>query len=186
MKTYYIAVPGGSPVGPLDEEVIKKGVEDGTYKIDSLVFCEGMADWEPLSKHIAVTPPTPAVPPVPVVPAVPPVPQGGTASAGDGQYSFGQAIASCFKRYAKFDGRARRSEYWWFYLLSNVVCCIPVIGMIVVWACIVPMIAVGWRRMHDIGKPGWFVLIPFYSLYLAAQPSVGPNEFGAAPAEPEK
>lgn len=47
MKIYYIAVPGGSPVGPLDEEVIKKGVEDGTYKIDSLVFCEGMADWEP-------------------------------------------------------------------------------------------------------------------------------------------
>ncbi|MBQ1960275.1 MAG: DUF805 domain-containing protein, partial [Akkermansia sp.] len=108
------------------------------------------------------------------------------APAGDGQYSFGQAIASCFKRYAKFDGRARRSEYWWFYLMTSVVSFIPIIGFIGALACIVPMIAVGWRRMHDIGKPGWFILIPIYSLYLAAQPSVGPNEFGAAPAEPEK
>jgi len=187
MKKYYISAPGGSPEGPFDEETIKKGIEDGTYKSDSLVFSEGMADWEPVSKHIVVAAPAspvPPVPPAPAVPPVPPAPQAGISAAGNTGYSFGQSISSCFKRYAKFDGRACQSEYWWFFLFTFIVGFIPVIGLLASLACIVPSIAVAWRRMHDIGKPGWFALIPIYGLILCAQPSVGPNQFGNAPDAP--
>ncbi len=47
---------------------------------------------------------------------------------------------------------------------------------------IVPSVAVAIRRMHDVGKPGWFVLIPVYDIYLATLPSEGPNAHGTAPA----
>lgn len=179
MKTYYIAVPGGTPQGPFGEDVIKQGVANGTYPADALVFTEGMTEWEPLSKHIAVA--TPQVPGVPGVPAMPQVPAGGCT-----EYNFGQAITSCFKRYAKFEGRASRSEYWWFFLFYGVGTNIPLIGLIIMLAGLVPMIAVAWRRMHDINKSGWYSLIPIYSLVLAAQESEGPNQYGSAPAAPEK
>ena len=40
--------------------------------------------------------------------------------------------------------------------------------------------------MHDIGRPGWFSLIPIYSLYLATLPSTEANTFGAAAAKPDE
>ena len=45
-----------------------------------------------------------------------------------------------------------------------------------------PSIAVGVRRMHDVDKSGWFILIPIYNLILAVTPGVvGPNEYGHDP-----
>ena len=45
-----------------------------------------------------------------------------------------------------------------------------------------PSIAVGIRRMHDVGKSGWFILIPIYDLILAVTPGViGPNKYGEDP-----
>ena len=53
-------------------------------------------------------------------------------------------------------------------------------------AVLVPSIAVGVRRMHDVGKSGWFLLIPIYNLILACTDGqVGPNEYGADPKRPE-
>ena len=84
--------------------------------------------------------------------------------------SFGEAIKTCFEKYATFSGRARRSEYWYFYLftflVSTVLDCIPIFGALsCVWllAQIIPSIAVTVRRFHDIGKSGWnylFFAIP--------------------------
>ena len=49
-------------------------------------------------------------------------------------------------------------------------------------AILVPSIAVGVRRMHDVGKSGWFLLIPIYNLILACTDGVkGENEYGADP-----
>lgn len=101
----------------------------------------------------------------------------------------GNAISICFSKYATFTGRASRSEYWYFYLFYIIA---YVVGMIldavagsgyIQYLLIVPLwlpqIAVGVRRMHDVGKSGWFVLIPIYNLVLLCSSSnPGPNKYG--------
>ena len=75
-----------------------------------------------------------------------------------------EATKLFFTRYTDFNGRSRRSEYWWSSLS------IAIIGAIVsailgdlsfIWslAILVPGIAVSVRRLHDIGKSGWWYLI---------------------------
>jgi len=109
--------------------------------------------------------------------------------------NFGQAISTCFSKYVTFTGRASRPEFWWFFLFQIIV--LIVTGMIssilygiAALAMLLPGIAVGVRRLHDIGKTGWLMLIALIPivglllLYWFAQPSDGPNQFdeGAAPA----
>ena len=85
------------------------------------------------------------------------------------------AVKTCFSKYATFSGRASRSEYWFFYLFT-------IIASIVTWVIdtmllgysaedtgaislifqiiiILPSLAVGARRLHDIGKSGWWQLL---------------------------
>jgi uncharacterized membrane protein YhaH (DUF805 family) len=51
---------------------------------------------------------------------------------------------------------------------------------------LIPSIAVGVRRMHDVGKSGWFLLIPIYNLVLACTDGEqGPNQYGSDPKRPE-
>lgn len=97
------------------------------------------------------------------------------------------------KNYANFNGRARRKEYWMFVLiymiiyipLSMLAVKIPAINiltMILSLGLIIPSIAVGVRRMHDVGKSGWFLLIPIYSFILACtNGEVGTNQYGPDP-----
>ena len=97
------------------------------------------------------------------------------------------------KKYADFNGRARRQEYWMFFLFNLII----VIGLIIIGrtldgsrfparlyrlAVLVPSIAVGVRRMHDPDHCGWYLLIPIYNLILAARPGqMGDNRFGRDP-----
>jgi uncharacterized membrane protein YhaH (DUF805 family) len=99
------------------------------------------------------------------------------------------------KKYADFNGRARRSEFWYFLLfvivgifalslilgfisstLAAIVTGIFYLGMFIPYlACLI-------RRMHDVGKSGWYCLIPIYSIILIftdSQP--GSNEYGPNP-----
>jgi len=96
------------------------------------------------------------------------------------------------KNYALFTGRARRSEYWYFALFSTIVSVAlsftelalktPYLSTFYSFAVMLPSIAVGIRRMHDVGKSGWFILIPIYDLILAVTPGViGPNKYGEDP-----
>lgn len=96
------------------------------------------------------------------------------------------------KNYTNFEGRARRREYWGFALVNfgiGVVIGIidgllktQYLGLVFNLAVLLPSIAVGVRRMHDVGKSGWFLLIPFYNLYLAVTPGdTGSNEYGSDP-----
>jgi len=102
------------------------------------------------------------------------------------------------QKYAVFEGRARRSEYWYFvlvnFLISLVLSLIDgalglmTFGISTVYslAVLVPTIAVAVRRMHDVGKSGWFVLIPIYNFILAVtEGESGSNEYGADPKNPE-
>jgi uncharacterized membrane protein YhaH (DUF805 family) len=116
---------------------------------------------------------------------------------------FGQAIATGFKKYVTFSGRASRSEYWFWVLFT-------IIGGIVAGTldyaifsdndfaspldaifnliCFLPSLAVGIRRLYDIGKTGWWVLIAFTIIGIivlivwACQKSdTGPNAYGPEP-----
>lgn len=106
------------------------------------------------------------------------------------------------KKYGAFNGRARRSEYWYFFLFNLIASFslgiidgligtfdeasgLGLIGSVYSLAVLVPSIAVGVRRMHDVGKSGWFLLIPIYNLILAVTAGeVGENEYGPDPKNP--
>ena len=121
--------------------------------------------------------------------------------------SFGQAISSVFKNYANFNGRARRSEFWFFalfnliiYLAASVInyliaggsdttSIIGIIYLLYSLATILPSLAVSWRRLHDIGKSGayiLFILIPlvgwiFLLAWFVKDSDMGENRFGPNP-----
>ena len=78
--------------------------------------------------------------------------------------TFGEALSMFYKRWNDFDGRSTRAEYWYPVLYMFVAGMI--LGAINQWLGslfslinLVPAIAVGIRRMHDIGKSGWWILI---------------------------
>jgi uncharacterized membrane protein YhaH (DUF805 family) len=84
--------------------------------------------------------------------------------------SFGEAIKSVFSKYATFSGRARRSEFWYFFLFNllvsfvlNLIPHFTVVSGLWALAILIPSLAVMVRRLHDIGKSGWtylYFLIP--------------------------
>ena len=106
------------------------------------------------------------------------------------------------QRYADFDGRSRRSEYWYFFLanfiiawvLNFIVGIIPFLGFVrylYSLALLVPAIACAVRRMHDVGKPGitlLFAFIPiigtiYVIILLATAGTVGDNAYGPDPKQ---
>jgi len=106
------------------------------------------------------------------------------------QYRVPLSVAAM--RYAKGispKGRASRSEFWWGLLFSYVLN-LGLSGIfggtsLYFWLLLVIVALVvflGWRRMHDIGRPGWWCLVPFYNLYLSMLPSEQvANSFGPLP-----
>jgi len=107
---------------------------------------------------------------------------------------FKQAVITCLRdKYADFSGRAGRSEFWWFFLFQLIVTAILTtiherLGNVASLALLLPALGAGARRLHDIGKSGWFQLlwfIPFIGwlvlLYWFVQPSGEANTYGAAP-----
>ena len=121
--------------------------------------------------------------------------------------TFDQSVRSVLSNYATFEGRAMRSEYWYWVLFTllvsmglnlleamlqstgpDMVLAFNLIGLAFSLATLVPSIAVGIRRMHDVGKSGWNILWSLtiigvlYVLYLYVQPSQpGANAYGAQP-----
>ncbi len=100
------------------------------------------------------------------------------------------------QNYVNFEGRARRAEYWYF-VLFNVIISLGIgfiggmigtewLGNIYSLGVLLPSVAVAIRRMHDVGKSGWYCLIPIYNIVLAATPGeVGSNQYGPDPKNPE-
>ena len=98
------------------------------------------------------------------------------------------------QNYFNLNGRARRSEYWYFVIFNVIISVtltvfgeftgLSIISSIYTLAMLAPSIAVAVRRMHDVGKSGWFVLIPIYNLVLAVtEGNKGTNEYGPDPKE---
>ena len=122
-----------------------------------------------------------------------------------GRRSFGTAVKICLRRYAQFEGRAPRSEYWWFALFTVLASIVADIldsaflhggfGLIsdLVWlALLLPSIAVQVRRLHDIDRTGWWwwiVLVPLLGWILllvwnCTPGTEGPNRYGDDPLGP--
>ncbi|GAB4578880.1 MAG: DUF805 domain-containing protein [Anaerolineales bacterium] len=103
--------------------------------------------------------------------------------------TFFESIRVCLTKYAEFDGRASRAEFWWFtlfvvlvtsaltYLSENVAAVFLVVVLL-------PYLAVGARRLHDTGKSGWwqlYYLVPiagFAIVWILCAAESHPDETG--------
>jgi uncharacterized membrane protein YhaH (DUF805 family) len=109
--------------------------------------------------------------------------------------TFTQSIKLCFAKYADFNGRAKRPEYWWFFLFlillgaaTGIVS--QTLNGVVALATILPSLAVGARRLHDTNRSGWWQLlciIPIIGwivmvVFLAQEGQTTDNRFGNMPS----
>ena len=116
-----------------------------------------------------------------------------------------EAVTSCLRNCADFSGRAIRSEYWYWSLASSVVCFVfglidetlnpgtqlglfSAVTALVTFGLLLPGLAVSVRRLHDVDKSGWWMLLGFTVvgivplIYWACQRgTVGQNRFGSDP-----
>jgi uncharacterized membrane protein YhaH (DUF805 family) len=80
--------------------------------------------------------------------------------------SFPQAIRLGFKNYFKFRGRATRAEFWWVFLvyipIGQILPNLNPVFWIATLAFIIPVTSLATRRLHDIGKSGWWQVL-FYA-----------------------
>jgi uncharacterized membrane protein YhaH (DUF805 family) len=104
--------------------------------------------------------------------------------------TFSESIQTCFSKYADFNGRAVRSEYWWFVLFLVLVSLAlsmvsDIVSGIFSLAVLVPSIAAAARRLHDTDRSGWWQLIALLPIigiivlivFLAQEGSAGTNRF---------
>ena len=127
---------------------------------------------------------------------------------------FLEAIQTCIvKKYCDFEGRASRSEFWWFFLGNVIISyawafiismitgasimagmdghyqfsALQLLSYIPTIALLLPTLGVGARRLHDIGKSGWWQLLYLICcgglrlLYFFVLDSEGDNQYGPKP-----
>ncbi|MDP2134851.1 MAG: DUF805 domain-containing protein [Sulfuritalea sp.] len=103
--------------------------------------------------------------------------------------TFGESIKTCFSKYAEFNGRASRSEFWWWFLFTFLATAAAEIvsenlSALFSLAVLLPSLAVGARRLHDTDRSAWFLLLWFLPiigwiilLVWAVQAAKEPNRF---------
>jgi len=112
---------------------------------------------------------------------------------------FVTAVKTCFSKFATFEGRAARSEYWFFALflalasavltVVDIALGIEVLSLIFSLITLIPSIAVSVRRLHDTNRSGWWYLLIFIPLiglivlliWFCTRGTAGPNRFGEDP-----
>ena len=134
-----------------------------------------------------------------------------SASAGRPAHMIGFSDAvrnALMNNYVNFNGRASRSEYWWFFLFTIILQfialpidivvlgydmmdpgAIQIVGTIAGLALFLPGLCVLVRRLHDLGKSGWWVLIaliPFLGaivllVFMVTEGEQLPNQYGEVP-----
>lgn len=111
-----------------------------------------------------------------------------------------------WRKYAIFSGRARRKEYWWFFLINLLVSIglaivdgitgsfsaetgMGLLGSLYALAVLIPGIAVSVRRLHDTERSGWWLLLAFVPVvgaivllvFLVQDGKPGANQYGVNP-----
>jgi len=106
------------------------------------------------------------------------------------------------KKYAVFDGRARRKEYWMFFLFNIIISIVlgvieamigtfGILGGLYMLAILVPAIGVTVRRLHDTDRSGWWILVGFVPVIggiillvlMVLDSKPGTNQYGPNPKE---
>ena len=127
--------------------------------------------------------------------------------------NFIDSIKICFKKYFVVEGRASRSEYWYWFLfvfiiglfvdyLDATIAGVPWLeyeklygpfGIILTAITLLPGVAVGVRRLHDVNKSGWWLLISFtviglipLLIWTVSKSDSGKNQFGEYPLKFKK
>ena len=119
---------------------------------------------------------------------------------------FSESVKTVYSKYATFSGRATRSEYWWFALFfyAIILCAFllgvamgidkPIFALIGIFVALsfIPIVALRVRRLHDIGKSGWWIflgLVPYIGEFIlfifSVMGSDGENEYGPDPFDEE-
>ena len=164
-KDWYYAVEGTSN-GPVSEAELQELVAVGTIRSDTLVWQEGMEDWLPYTRAQGTQGSAPLPPQTPAISEHDP--------ARDDANTFLGALKDGFARFVDFKTRSTRSQYWWFTLWSVIVSIITGIidvslgmgdtgpvGLLTSLVLFLPSLAVAIRRLHDIGRTGWWMLLVF-------------------------
>jgi uncharacterized membrane protein YhaH (DUF805 family) len=144
---------------------------------------------------------------------VPPPPPPASYGGPGGVPALPSPLISYWKRvvlenYANFDGRARRAEFWWYFLANLIISVvfniidavigsgmgggIGVLGLIYSLAVLIPGLAVAIRRLHDTGKSGWWLLLVFIPIvgiivlivFWATDGTPGANDYGMSEKYP--
>lgn len=116
------------------------------------------------------------------------------------QVTFPEAIKMGFDKYCCFTGRASRSEYWWWALFTFIVGAVlaivfgngtagSIISGLVTLALFLPGLGLCVRRLHDINRSGWFVLLSLIPLigaiiliiWFVKESDPTPNQYGPVP-----
>ena len=181
MATWHYA-DGDVSQGPVDAAEIERLIASGTIGPGTLVWKDGLPDWQAASRHFTFGASSPSDL------APPPIPNGAPAPnpniGPDGLYvgapsrEFIEAAKVCLSKYATFSGRASRSEFWFFYLFWNLVMVVaqiidfsiifaliasdipfffPILTILAMFGFLLPQLAVSWRRLHDIDRTGWWL-----------------------------
>ncbi len=125
--------------------------------------------------------------------------------------NFVDSVKTCLvKKYCNLNGRASRSEYWWFAVACSVINTaasmldraianpeqtgsVGIISVVVYLALLLPNLGVSVRRLHDLNKTGWWLLILFvpiigvivYLVFMIMKGTNGVNSYGNDPLESE-
>jgi uncharacterized membrane protein YhaH (DUF805 family) len=116
--------------------------------------------------------------------------------------TFAEAVRSGFDHYAKFDGRASRPAFWWWFLfgllvgigasiIDAIIGSFGVVSGLAALALLLPNLSVAIRRLHDTDHTGWWVLIGLIPIigfivlliFYLRQSDPGVNQYGPPPAE---
>ncbi len=116
--------------------------------------------------------------------------------------TFGEAVRSGFDHYVKFDGRASRPAFWWWFLfgvlvgigasiIDAIIGSFGVVSGLVALALLLPNLSVAIRRLHDTGHTGWWVLIGLIPIigfivlliFYLRQSDPGENQYGPPPTD---
>ncbi|QKV18591.1 DUF805 domain-containing protein [Oricola thermophila] len=166
--------------GPVDIAEIDTLISARKIGPDTLVWREGMSDWQPAAtalpgSSIPSSWPSPSAKRPHNATQPPDRGSSGTdAKATHHPSGFRECVMHCFSNYARFRGRARRPEFWYFAIfnyavLAGLIAIAPylsnlprkheLLGVAYLLAVFVPSLAVGVRRLHDTGRSGWWLLI---------------------------
>lgn len=217
--------------GPVGEDEVRGMAESGLIRPETLVWTAGMDNWQKAADRLPAgirpshwggdAPPPVSAPPLERSEAAR-QPAGadsrgpwqgtGAGSTQGGMRdadapnpdTFMGAVKTCLSKYATFEGRARRPEFWWFALFtfagSMVASFLDVaifgaasdaglLSAVFSLAMLIPSIAVGVRRLHDTDRVGWWYLMVFIPLigfivlliFFIQRGTEGPNRFGPEP-----